>query len=149
MPRPVKWRRVSMLPRENYFAPGGRENCESEEVILKVEELEAMRLKDIEGLNQEQCAQRMNISRQTFQLIIEKARRKTATALVEGKAIRIKGGNYTVNICKYSCINCGNRFNEPFEKETISCPRCTSEEVKCIAENGFCKKRCRRVKHCR
>ena len=55
---------------------GGRESLGSEEIILKVEELEAMRLKDIEGLNQEQCAERMNISRQTFQLIIDEARRK-------------------------------------------------------------------------
>jgi predicted DNA-binding protein (UPF0251 family) len=149
MPRPVKWRRVSMLPQENYFAPGGRESCGQEEIILKVEELEAMRLKDIEGLNQEQCAERMNISRQTFQLIIDKARRKTATALVEGRAIRIKGGNYTVNICSYSCSNCGNQFNEPFEKERVLCPRCTSEEVRCIGESSFCKKRCGRNRCCR
>jgi predicted DNA-binding protein (UPF0251 family) len=71
--------------------PEGQEGGALEEIVLKIEELEAMRLKDIEGLNQEQCAEKMNVSRQTFQLILEKARQKTALALVEGKAIRVKG----------------------------------------------------------
>jgi len=144
MPRPVKWRRVELTPKEKYFTPGGKAECAPEEVVLKIEELEAMRLKDIEGLNQEQCAQRMNISRQTFQLIIDRARNKTAHALVEGKAIRIRGGNYTMNICRYRCTECGSLFDEPFEKQKIKCPRCTSEDVTCIAETGFCKKRCGR-----
>ncbi|MDD3851533.1 MAG: DUF134 domain-containing protein [Firmicutes bacterium] len=149
MPRPVKWRRVGHLPVESFFAPGGKEKSTLEEVVLKVEELEAMRLKDIEGLNQEQCAERMNISRQTFQLIIDRARGKTARALVEGKAIRIRGGKYTVNICRYSCTDCGNQFDEPFEKEKVSCPRCTSEQVRCTEINGFCKKQCRRENYWR
>jgi predicted DNA-binding protein (UPF0251 family) len=149
MPRPVKWRRVGLLPEERYFTPEGKAKCALEEVVLKVEELEAMRLKDIEDLNQEQCAEKMNISRQTFQLIIDRARSKTARALVEGKAIRIRGGNYTVNICRYSCAECGNEFNEPFEKEKILCPRCTSEDVRCMGESGFCKKRCGKGSCCR
>lgn len=133
-----------MLPVERYFVPEGRESSASEEIVLKVEELEAMRLKDIEGLNQEQCAEKMNVSRQTFQLILEKAREKTATALVEGKAIRVKGGKYTVNICRYSCTECGEQFDEPFEKNRVSCPRCTSEEVKCVGKSGFCNKQCKK-----
>jgi len=91
----------------------------------------------------------MNITRQTFQLIIDEARRKTATALVEGRALRIKGGNYTLNICRYSCSNCGNEFNEPFEKERVLCPRCTSERNKVYREGSFCKKRCGRGECCR
>ncbi len=144
MPRPVKWRRVSRLPKERYFTPEGKDKLQLEEVVLKVEEVEAMRLKDIENLNQEQCAEKMNISRQTFQLIIDRARNKIAQALVEGKAIRIKGGNYTVNICRYSCSECGNQFDEPFEKNKVLCPRCTSEDVRCYQEGGFCAKRCRK-----
>ena len=71
----------------------GKKKCELEELELKVEELEAMRLKDIEGLSQEECAQQMEISRQTFQNILDLAREKIAKALVEGKAIRIGGGD--------------------------------------------------------
>jgi predicted DNA-binding protein (UPF0251 family) len=94
MPRPIKLRRVECIPMDTYFVPLGKPKCKLEEVILKVEELEAMRLKEIEVLNQEECADRMQVSRQTFQLIIDEARMKIAVALSEGKAININGGNY-------------------------------------------------------
>ena len=145
MPRPVKWRRVSFLPQDKYFVPLDKPKCQLEEVVLKVEELEAIRLKDLEKLNQEQCAQRMNISRQTFQLIIDEARRKVAEALVGGKAISIRGGNYTVNICKYRCIDCGEEFESPYEESKQLCPGCNSENIQCIEQNGFCRKWCRRA----
>ena len=67
-----------------------------EEVILTVEELEAVRLKDLEGLEQEECADMMKVSRPTFFRIITSARQKIADALVNGKAIRVEGGNYKV-----------------------------------------------------
>jgi predicted DNA-binding protein (UPF0251 family) len=67
MPRPVKCRRVEFFPENTYFMPLGKRKCEVEEITLKIEELEAMRLKDIEGLSQEECAERMQVSRQTFQ----------------------------------------------------------------------------------
>ena len=95
MPRPTKFRRVEFFPENTYFVPWGKRKCEIEEIVLKVEELEAMRLKDIEELNQEECAQRMQVSRQTFQNIIDSARKKVAVALTEGNAIRISGGDYT------------------------------------------------------
>jgi predicted DNA-binding protein (UPF0251 family) len=142
MPRPVKWRKVGFLPQDNSFIPEGKSRSELEEVVLKVEELEAMRLKDLEKLNQEQCAERMNISRQTFQLIIDDARKKVTEALVEGKAISIRGGKYTVNICSYNCRRCGEVFDEPFEKKEVVCPQCKSEDVECLKEDNFCKKRC-------
>ena len=62
MPRPTKFRRVDFFPENNYFVPMGKPKCELEEIVLKVEELEAMRLKDIEELNQEECAERMQVS---------------------------------------------------------------------------------------
>lgn len=66
MPRPVKCRRIENLPKFTYFVPAGRRKCEIEEILIKIEEFEAMRLKDVEDLNQEECAKRMKISRQTF-----------------------------------------------------------------------------------
>ena len=76
MARPTKFRRVEFFPENNYFVPWGKPKCEIEEIVLKVEELEAMRLKDIEDLNQEECAEKMQVSRQTFQNIIDSARKK-------------------------------------------------------------------------
>lgn len=76
MARPTKYRTVEFFPEGNSFVPLGKKECELEEVELKVEELEAIRLKDIEGLTQEECAKKMEISRQTFQNIIESGQKK-------------------------------------------------------------------------
>ncbi|WP_331487991.1 DUF134 domain-containing protein [Caminicella sporogenes] len=148
LPRPVKPRRIAFMPKNKYFLPLGKRKCELDEIKLKLEELEAMRLKDIEKLSQEECAQKMNVSRQTFQLIIDSARKKVAQALTEGKAINIEGGNYTLNICKYKCNNCGLIFDEAYEKEVRSCPKCNSNDIQCIDKDVFCHKRCRRRKGC-
>ncbi|NNG67052.1 DUF134 domain-containing protein [Caldanaerobacter subterraneus] len=96
MPRPPKWRWVRSEPNVTYFKPVGIPLSMLEEVILTVEELEAIRLKDLEGLEQEECADMMKVSRPTFFRIITSARQKIADALVNGKAIRVEGGNYKV-----------------------------------------------------
>jgi len=97
VPRKPKWRRVAFLPNLTYFKPAGIPLKELEEECIRIEELEAIRLKDLEGLDQEICAEKMGVSRATFQRIIHLARLKLAKALVEGKAIRIEGGNYEFN----------------------------------------------------
>ncbi|TDA68340.1 MAG: DUF134 domain-containing protein [Clostridia bacterium] len=96
MPRPPKCRRVEFLPQHTYFKPAGIPLRELEEVVLAVEEVEALRLKDLEGLEQEECAERMQVSRPTFQRILVGARQKVSRALVEGKAIRVEGGTFAV-----------------------------------------------------
>jgi predicted DNA-binding protein (UPF0251 family) len=96
MPRPPKCRRVAYLPEATYFKPAGIPLRLLDEVILSVEEAEAIRLKDLEGLEQEQGAEKMNISRPTFQRVLASARQKIADALLNGKAIRIEGGNFEV-----------------------------------------------------
>jgi predicted DNA-binding protein (UPF0251 family) len=63
-----------------------------EEVVLTLDEFEALRLADMEGMYQEQAAGKMNVSRPTFSRIVEQARRKVATALIQGKALRLEGG---------------------------------------------------------
>jgi len=92
--RPFKCRRISFLPGTTYFKPAGIPLRFLDETTLAVEELEALRLKDIEGLEQEEGAREMGVSRPTFQRILGRARRKIAEALIEGKAIRIDGGAY-------------------------------------------------------
>lgn len=143
VPRPTKFRRVEFFPEDTYFVPWGKPKCQMEEITLKVEELEAMRLKDIEELNQEECAERMQVSRQTFQNIIDSARKKVAIALRDGKAIRISGGHYTTNFCKYKCMDCGNIYNINFEQDRFICPTCGSEKVVCSKKVDFCHKWCR------
>ena len=145
MPRPVKWRRVEYLPGNNYFIPLGKPKCEIEETILKVEELEAMRLKDIEGLTQEECAEKMQVSRQTFQNIIDEARRKVVNALIEGKAININGGNYTRNICQFKCLSCGYVYEIKYEEDRNNCPKCNSKDVICSKKTNFCNRECSKI----
>lgn len=103
MPRPRKCRRVCALPERRQFAPVGGEIGEA--VVLTVDEYEAVRLIDMERLTQEQCAGRMDVSRATVQQIYDTARGKLAAALVEGKALRIEGGDY--RLCDGTGPNCG------------------------------------------
>jgi predicted DNA-binding protein (UPF0251 family) len=92
MPRPRHCRRVAKLPQTNYYKPRGIPLSVLEEVVLTVDEFEAIRLTDLEGLYQTDAAEKMSISRQTLGRILESAHRKIADALVHGKALLIKGG---------------------------------------------------------
>lgn len=94
MPRPVKCRRVEHLPPYQRYKPAGIRCGNNEIVNLSIDELEAMRLKDVEGLSQAECAERMQVSRQTFQLILEKARKSVVSAITQGYEIHIQGGSY-------------------------------------------------------
>jgi len=94
MVRPRLCRRVRFNPNITYFKPQGIPLRELAEVILLVDEFEAVRLKDLEGLEQEECAKKMNISQPTFHRLIISARKKVAEAIIHGKAIRIEGGSY-------------------------------------------------------
>ncbi len=93
MPRPRQCRRVARLPQATFYKPRGVPLRMLEQVALTVDELEAIRLADLEGLYQEKAAQRMNVSRQTFGRILEAARQKVADVLVNGKVLLIEGGS--------------------------------------------------------
>jgi len=92
MPRPRHCRRVAQLPQTNYYKPRGIPLSVLEEVTLTVDEFEAIRLTDLEGLYQADAAEKMSVSRQTLGRILESAHKKIADALVNGKALLIKGG---------------------------------------------------------
>jgi len=96
MPRPVNERRLCAAIPSRVLKPAGIPARELEEVILGFDEAEAIRLADLEGLYQEAAARRMGISRPTFGRIIESAHRKVADALLNGKALRIEGGEVSV-----------------------------------------------------
>jgi predicted DNA-binding protein (UPF0251 family) len=122
MPRPIKPRKIGYIPRYKLFHPAGKVDNSNEYITLLHDELEALRLKDIENLNQMECAKIMEVSRQTFQLIIESAHRKTASALVEGKSLKITGGNYILSEYSQKCPQCGQihrsetRLNGPCQR---------------------------------
>ena len=94
MPRPRRCRRVRFEPNINYFKPAGVRVINLQESILTVSEYEAIRLKDLLGLDQETAAKKMDISQPTFHRLILSARNKIADAIVNGKAIKIHGGVY-------------------------------------------------------
>jgi predicted DNA-binding protein (UPF0251 family) len=96
MARPKKCRWVCCEPSVTFFKPRGIPLMVLERVSLAVEELEAVRLKDLEGLEQEKAAATMRVSQPTFHRILESAHGKIADALVQGKAIKIEGGEYVV-----------------------------------------------------
>lgn len=93
MPRPCKRRRVCAMPGCARYGPLAKEES-GERVTMTVDEYEAIRLIDLEGLTQEQCAARMEVARATVQGIYAEARRKVAQSLVEQKELRIEGGEY-------------------------------------------------------
>ncbi|WP_286680790.1 DUF134 domain-containing protein [Tepidanaerobacter sp. EBM-49] len=128
MARPTKWRHVEFLPDVTYFKPAGVPLRDLEEVVLTVDELEALRLKDLEGLEQEPCAERMNVSRPTFVRIINSARKKVAEALIKGKAIKIEGGTYRF-VQSLKCRDCGNEWKQPQGETYNECPKCHSTNL--------------------
>jgi predicted DNA-binding protein (UPF0251 family) len=139
MGRQPMWRRVDSLPRASYFKPAGVPMSGLEEVRLSVEEAEAIRLKDIEGLEQDGCAKKMSVSRSTFARVLLSARRKMADALLNGKAIRIEGGNYEMSVRRFRCHN-GHEWEVPFEKMIKEppqlCPTCNSPEIMALWPTG-------------
>ena len=90
MPRPCRPRRIRCRPRTDCFKPQGIPLNELEEVNLEADELEAIRLIDLEGLYQEEAAKRMNVSRQTIGNILNSAHRKIAESLLHAKALYLK-----------------------------------------------------------
>ena len=131
MARPRNCRRVGSMPGSTYFKPRGIPLSSLGEVVLSVDEFEAIRLADLEGLYQEQAAERMKISRQTFGRVVEAARRKVAEALVEGKALKIEGGEVEMaSMRKFSCGGCGHSWEIPYGTgKPGNCPACESVNV--------------------
>ena len=108
MPRPFRCRRIEQMPVFRSFSP---DDITAEDIVrMTVDEFEALRLLDDEGLTQEACAARMNIARTTVTAIYDSARKKVADALVHGKRLLIAGGHcdYSPVDIKQSIIEKGN-----------------------------------------
>ena len=109
MSRPQCCRRVAGRPIASVFHPAGIPVRELDEIVLTLDEFEAIRLADLEGLYQEQAAERMIVSRPTFGRILATAHRKVAEALAHGKTLKIEGG--TIRMERLRSLRC-------------ECPRC-------------------------
>ncbi len=96
------------------------------EVELSADEIEAVRLADVEGLTQIEAAKLMGISQPTFHRILREARRKLGIAAMYGMRVKIVGRDYTLS--RYRCSSCEYEWEEPF-KFDARCPRCSSDDV--------------------
>ena len=143
MPRPHTCRRVGSGPAVSLFKPAGVPRLELEEIQLSLDEFEAIRLADGEGLYQEQAAERMGVSRATFGRILEAAHRKVAETLTAGCALRIEGGPvHPVRGYRLRCQSCSHEWSvEASRARPQICPRCESAEISCC---GCCRTRGRR-----
>lgn len=132
--RPLQSRAVEEIPGVTCFLPEGVPPARLQNVVLSVDEVEALRLADLEGMYHADAADKMKVSRQTFGRIIKSARKKVADALVGGKTICIEGGKITGScvtgesaepaVC--ICLHCG--YEQPHVPgvpcRTANCPQC-------------------------
>lgn len=94
MARPRKWRKICSLPESTKFGPLNSSLNDQNHVNMELDEYETIRLIDLEGFTQAECAQKMNVARTTVQAIYVSAREKLAESLVNGKVLTIAGGEY-------------------------------------------------------
>jgi len=124
-----------------------------EEVNLTLDEFEAIRLADLEGLYQEEAAKKMGVSRQTFGNIIDSAHKKIAEAIVKAKALKIEGGVIKIMERHFVCYDCKNEWSVAYgTPRPNECPQCKSTNIHCAPQDrgwarmgrGFGRGRCRR-----
>lgn len=107
MPRPIKCRKVCCLPDNSQFGPLDLKRLDDKNINMMVDEYETIRLIDLLGFTQEECAEQMKVARTTVQSIYFEARRKLADCLVNGKVLNIKGGHYRLCSGKERGRRCG------------------------------------------
>ncbi len=106
-----------------------------EEVVLSVDEREALRLADLLGMSHEDAGREMGVSRATFGRIVENARKTIADAMINGKAIMIEGGSFHVvdDIRRFNCRKCDHKWDEPFGTgRPGQCPECHEADIRRI-----------------
>ena len=114
MPRPRKWRLVCELPESNLYGSLHGSKDKRHMVNMTVEEYETIRLIDLEGMTQEQCAEQMGVARTTVQRIYNDARGKLAASLVEGHLLKIEGGDYKLCDGIHQQAGCGRCRRQRF-----------------------------------
>ena len=133
MPRPCRCRRVCSEPLVDVFGPASEPDAGGvPPVVLLVEEYETLRIVDYEGRTHEQCAAQMRVSRTTVTEIYERARHKVADAIVNGRTLVIRGGNYEV--CGGACArDCAGRCRWKYGELALAMQNLTGDEIMRIA----------------
>ncbi|QTA82136.1 UPF0251 [Desulfonema limicola] len=137
MVRPKKNRVVAFKPDISYFKPRGIPLVDLEEVTMTVDEREAIRLSDLLDMSYEDAGRSMEVSRATFGRIIQRARKVVADALINGKAINVEGGNYSIagETRIFVCEKCENKWEEPCGTgKPECCPSCQGKYFHRVSE---------------
>ncbi len=131
MPRGKRWRHVSKEPSVQVFKPAGIPANILEEILITVDEFEAVRLADYEGMSQRDASTVMKVSQPTFNRILSSARSKIARALVQGCVLRIEGGKYLLSDGSgmLVCQDCGTVIDSD-AKDVHTCPKCGSTRIR-------------------
>jgi len=137
MARPKKCRWVEREPGVTFFKPQGIPLRGLEIEVITVDELEALRLSDYLGLNHEEVARQMKVSRPTVTRMLARAHQAVADALVNGKAIRIEGGDYCLDRHTFCCPKCGQKTSLPGKAAPVQvCSRCQPPDEEPGAPEG-------------
>ena len=128
MPRKKRNRRIQVPPVIKGMSVYGIRGRKSNEVILHLEEYEAIRLLDYQNLTQEEAAVYMDVSRPTLTRIYEEARKKVATSFVEGRDLLFRGGDVYFDKNWYKCNSCQASFSD-YSDKTTNCPICNSDDL--------------------
>ena len=136
MPRPKNNRIVHEPPIFTEFKPAGVPATGLKQVLLTLDEFEAMRLADFLGMSHEEAAEEMGISRSTFSRLIEKSRKKIAEFIFQGRLLTIDGGNIHFRKNIIQCSDCGYMFKINIDTPMTECPECHSKNLLNLA-GGF------------
>jgi predicted DNA-binding protein (UPF0251 family) len=146
MPRPQYNRIVHEPPLFSEFKPVGARGHDLQQIVFTLDEFEAFRLADQLGLSHASAADEMEISRSTFTRLIEKARKKIADFIIQGKLLTIDGGSIHFRNNIIRCQDCGHMFKINFGQTITECPVCDSKHIINLA-GGFGHGKCCNFRH--
>ena len=140
MPKSKKQRVVRFPPPAAYFRPIGIPSTHMKQVVLLLDEYEAIRLVDFEGLDQAEAAVQLDVSRPTCARILESAHAKLAAMLVSGSALKIEGGSYRFHANRFRCFDCGAMWEAGIKAHSDElsrkCPHCSGHHIADLAERA-------------
>ena len=140
MVRPRKIKFVNFEPDITYFKPRAVPLNQLEEVEITIDELETLRLSNLKNMNQSKAASKMKIHQSTFHRTMARAMKKITDALVNGKAIKIGGGNFEMAVRRFRC-NDGHEWDVPFENlianPPVACPKCRTPDILTLQPGYF------------
>ena len=143
MPRPQKQRFVNSPPLFSHFKPRGIP-WNTDSLLLSLDEYEAIKLADYSGLEHLEASKLMGVSRSTFTRLVEKARKKLALFIIEGKSLTIEGGKVHFRGNRVKCNSCNSVIKIDIDETLSECPSCGSTNLVDLAEGFGHGKCCRR-----